>query len=372
MTALVSCALRGEVPDAALLERVEPEPLFAVCQKHILTACAAFALESAGIRDPRFKQAKEKAIRKNILLDAERERILKALEAKQIWYMPLKGALLKDWYPKLGMRQMSDNDILCDGSRMDDVREIFLQSGYTCGTAPHQHNHDVYFKQPVLNFEMHRTLFSASNAELGARAEYFSDIKPRLLPEPGSEYGFRFTDEDFYLYMLLHEFKHYSRGGTGVRSLADTYVFLRRFGDTLDRDYIRAELEKLALTDFEAQNRMLAEKLFSGKTLTDAESGLLDYYIFSGTYGTAAHLFENRFREIGGGSRGKYLLHRLFPPYARLKQAVPWAEKSRLLVPAAYVYRLIRAAAGSREQIRKELRYLSAEKREGAAPEKKP
>ena len=28
--------------------------------------------------------------------------------------------------------------------------------------------------------------------------------------------------------MIVHEYKHYSGGGTGLRSLLDTYVYLRK------------------------------------------------------------------------------------------------------------------------------------------------
>ena len=31
----------------------------------------------------------------------------------------------------------------------------------------------------------------------------------------GSRYGYHFSDEDFYLYMLAHEYKHFSGSGTG-------------------------------------------------------------------------------------------------------------------------------------------------------------
>ena len=61
---LTSCALRGTSHDQDRLYEIDLKALFSVCQEHILTACAAYALESAGIKDSNFTQAKEKAIRK--------------------------------------------------------------------------------------------------------------------------------------------------------------------------------------------------------------------------------------------------------------------------------------------------------------------
>ena len=106
MIELTVRAINGSVPDKSLLDNIDRAALFEVCETHILTACVSYALESAGLKYDEFSEAKNKAIRKNIILDTERKKILAELEKEGIWYIPLKGALLKDWYPKLGMRQM--------------------------------------------------------------------------------------------------------------------------------------------------------------------------------------------------------------------------------------------------------------------------
>ena len=228
MIALTACALNGTVPDRALTERLNLPQLFEVCQAHNLTACAAYALESAGVKSSDFSQAKEKAIRKNILLDAERIKILHALEEAQIWYMPLKGAILKDWYPKLGMRQMTDNDILCDSTKRAKIRDIMYGMGFTCEEYG-KGKDDAYKKPPVYNMEMHAELFMITQDK--RLYDYYADVKSRLLPDENSSYGYHFTREDFYLYMIAHEYKHYTYSGTGVRFLADTYVFFKKCGD---------------------------------------------------------------------------------------------------------------------------------------------
>ena len=196
MIYLVSCAVNQQKPDADKLKGFDPEQLFEVCQTHILTACAAYALESAGIQNPAFREAKEKAIRKNILLDADRRKILAQFEEKHIWYMPLKGALLKDWYPKLGMRQMSDNDILYDGDYQKTVRDIMTGLGFTRKHAGTKHD-DAYFKQPVSNFEMHHQLFDPADLEGYTQIDfvgYFADIKNKLIKEEGTTCGYRFSN----------------------------------------------------------------------------------------------------------------------------------------------------------------------------------
>ena len=359
MIYLTTCAINNEKPKQERIEKLNLPELFEVCQKHILTACVAYALESAGIKDSAFNQAKEKAIRKNILLDTERRTILRRLEEEKIWYMPLKGALLHNWYPKLGMRQMSDNDILCDGTKRAYIKELMLDMGFTCEHFG-KNNDDAYFKPPVCNFEMHNELFTS--ASIGELHEYYDDVKNRLIKDDGNEYGYHFSDEDFYIYMIAHEYRHYTRGGTGVRSLVDTYVYLNKFNDSLDWSYLNTELEKLGIAVFERDNRELAMKVFSTQQLNEEDKKLLDYYVMSEIYGNMDNVIKNEIELRGNGTKLGYLRYRFFPPIKYLETSVPWVKKSKLLIPAAYIFRFFRGATSSRKAVTKEFKQLRKEK----------
>lgn len=355
MIYLTACAINGKKPKQERIDALDLPKLFEVCQKHILTACVAYALESVGIQDHEFTQAKEKSIRKNILLDAERAKILQRLEEEKIWYMPLKGSILKDWYPKLGMRQMSDNDILFESEKRKDVYDIFTGSGFSCNNFGDDKD-DAYFKAPIFNFEMHCSLFSS--AHIGKFFSYFENVKERLIKNKDQDYGFHFKNEDFYLYMISHEYRHFLGSGTGVRSLVDTYVFLRKFGNSLDWEYINYESEKLEISDFERNNRELATKTFSLKKLNVEEKKLLDYYVLSGVYGNITNSVKNGIKYRGNGSKIRYLLFCIFPPINYLETSVPWVGKSKLLIPFAYIYRLIKGIAINRKKIAKRFLYI--------------
>ncbi|MBR3417593.1 MAG: nucleotidyltransferase family protein, partial [Oscillospiraceae bacterium] len=291
---------------------------------------------------------------KNIIMDAERKKILKCLEEEQVWYMPLKGALLKDWYPRLGMRQMSDNDILFDQQRREDVRRIMAAHGFTLKAE--REVVDEYTKPPVSNFEMHCELFM--EYQTGAMAAYYLGVKEKLLKDDGNQYGWHFTDEDFYLFMTAHEYKHFSLGGTGVRSLLDTYIFMRKYGSRLDEAYLSAELDKLGIAEYESESRSLAMKLFAGEAITEQESELLDYYVTSGVYGTREHDIQNRLQRKSGGSKGKYILRRLFPPMDEIKRNYPFFYRHKWLIPVLWVWRPVYGFLHRRKQITGELRYL--------------
>ena len=156
---LAACAVNGQIPEKSRTDGMDLSLVYEAAQNHKLAAAAGMALESAGIRNGAFVQAVAKAMRKNALLDADRAELTRKLEEAGIWYMPLKGAILKDLYPRYGMREMADNDILVDATRAQDVGRIMQELGFEVKEAGKGH-HDEYRKPPVSNFEIHRMLFS--------------------------------------------------------------------------------------------------------------------------------------------------------------------------------------------------------------------
>jgi len=355
---LASCAVNGIIPDAARFMEIDLEFLYKAANRHLLTGITAIALESAGIRNEAFQQARGKAIRKVAAFDMERAAVLTAMEEAGIWYMPLKGSVLKSLYPKIGMRQMADNDILYDASRTAEVRMLMEGLGFVTEEAGGRSIHDHYIKPPVCNFEMHRALFGAGHDE--KLVVYYQDVKSRMILNQGSSYGYHFSDEDFYIYMIAHEYKHYSGGGTGLRSLLDTYVYLKQKSGCLDWTYIKGEIEKLGITEFERSNRRLSLHLFGGGGLTVQEQEMLDFALSSGTYGTIQNHVQNRVKKYGGGATGKikYVYSRIFLPINTVRSAFPLFAKCPILLPFLPMYRIFRSVAEGRGRIKGELKVL--------------
>ena len=354
---LASCAVNRQIPEKSRTDGMDLSLVYQAAQDHKLAAAAGMALESAGIRNPDFVQAAAKAMRKNALLDADRADLARKLEEAGIWYMPLKGAILKDLYPRFGMREMADNDILVNASRAKEVGRIMQELGFEAVETGKGH-HDEYTKPPVSNVEIHRMLFSGTdNVTLH---EYYADVDKRLIPDKDGSFGRHFSTEDFYLYLVAHEYKHYHNGGTGLRSLLDIYVFLRKYGETLDMDYVAAEAEKMETAAFEKQNRALALKLFSGETLTPAEEEILDYLSGCGAYGSYDQKVVNQVNSFGGGFGGKlrYFRKRLFMPIEDIRYAYPVVYRHRILLPFLYIYRIIKGLTSRRSTTLADLKAL--------------
>ena len=369
---LVACALNEVPPDPKFYEDADPESVLTCAGKHSVISMAAYALEKAGYEgipdglEKKFRDARFKAVRKNILLDTERKSILSHLEDEGIRYMPLKGTILQSIYPEPGMRQMSDNDILIDCKAEERVKAFMLSRGFRCKNGP---VHDCYYKEPVYNYEMHKQLFPSVTGD-GIYEGYYKDIWNKALVCEGLRYGYRLRDEDFYIYITAHAHKHYDGSGTGIRTLADHYVINRAYAG-LDRDYIENELDKLKLTGFESCIRTLSDKLFSMPGdmqaviagLPSAQLHMLERILSSGAYGTEENNIISRMKkrgiegEISGRKRFIYLFKRLFPDRKTLMPLYPLA-KYRLLIPAVWVFRIVRGVLTKSGKIIREIRIV--------------
>lgn len=374
---LISCALRRADADEAVLDTIEPSGLFALAQAHSVSAMVCMVLEKTAVfaqSDPTVQKqwldAKNKAIRKTMLLDAQRELLMNDMEAAGIWHMPLKGCVLKDLYPQYGMREMADNDLLFDETKREQVKEIFLRHGYSAEVF-NKSNHDVYTKPPVYNFEMHTSLFSETEYEDAAKAH--APIRQTLLSDADKPYRLRFTPEDFYLFAVAHAYKHFHHRGTGVRTLADLYVMQHTIGQSMDRRYVDKELDALSIRDYEENSRLLSEKLFgsdkplSALSLTPKEQQFLLFHLKAGTYGTVEtrvrrelHSMQTEDAPISGFTKLKYCLLRLFPGPNWCKDKYPFVYRHPYVLPAFWVWRLFKKIPGSRKKVQEEVSVLKS------------
>lgn len=359
MLYLTVCALNDTVPDKGRLDKMDMDGVLKTSRKHSLSGLCAFALEKAGVMNDAFLKEKLLSVRKVMRLDAERKRILGIFEEKGIWYMPLKGVFMKEYYPQLGMRVMCDNDILIDSTRIDEITEIMEKDGYE--RSADATTHDIgFYKKPEFNYEMHVGLVGKYHDKKWY--EYYRNIKERLIKDEDNCFGYHFTNEDFYIFMTLHEYKHYIIAGTGLRSLADVYVFLRKFKNELDFDYLNNELQKLGIDEFEKASRSLAIKLFSSIELpefSNKEQEMFDYYLSSGTYGNKVNFVKNKkdqlFGENAEVSKAEYLWRRLFPPMEHYKKFFPFFYKHTILLPVGWGYRLFRMLIFGRKRFVSEM-----------------
>lgn len=351
---LAACTLADKCPDRETLGECDAEKLYLAAKRHNIGTLVAASLERLRLASDNMRIDTSRMIRKIMLLDAERGEIIRELESRGIRYMPLKGIIIKELYPKIGLREMTDNDILFDSEYRAAVRDVFRERGYSVSSYGKEKNHDAYVKAPVYNYEMHVSLFGSRM--LGdAFLEYFDGAFERAV---GDGLCYRMTNEDFYIYMKAHEYKHYVMSGVGLRLFADAAVFMSKYGDTLDFDYVSVVCEKIGIADFERVSASLAKKLFDLDTaaalcrgervLSGEEEELFLYCSGSGAYGFISQNVQNelaRFDDKSGKGRflkTRYIWHRLFPPKEWYRTYSPFAYKHAFARPFVLVGRFFK------------------------------
>jgi hypothetical protein len=372
---LAACALHGITPEAGKVEQMDLQLLYPVSQFHAMTAIVCMALEKTAAfatlapeLQKKWTDGKNKAIRKNMMLDSERNKLFSYMDEHSIWHMPLKGSVLKDLYPRAGMRQMGDNDILFDAAFRDEIKGYMESQGYQIVSVGIGH-HDVYKKPPIYYFELHTALFGAYQNPVWVA--YYDTVKDKLIRDREDSFGYHFKEEDFYVYLLTHAFKHYDSQGTGLRSLLDVYVYRWKKGDVLDFDYIRQEVKALGIQDFEQMCRQLSDKLFQNPAhfydmaLSAEERGQIAYFAGSGIYGSVESRTEKALEKLQpdgkpltGGAKLKYCWQRLFPKAAWMKSHFPACDRHSWLIPFFWIYRLLRSVLFRRKRMKQELRLV--------------
>ncbi len=369
---LSGCALNSVAPDAARVSAMDSEALLKEAERHKVAAVLAVAFEQ--LEDPAAVLGKEawkqwhmvrnRALRRALLFDTEREEILSEMEKQGIWYLPLKGILVQHYYPQYGMREMADNDILIDESKRKEMDAIMLGRGYTVERGL---VHDEYLKEPLFNFEMHRRFFPKSS-----KLNQHFNVKQRglLLKDEDREFGRHMRVEDLYSYVIAHAYKHYIHGGVGLKILMDSYVIRQK--EKMDEAYLAAALDRMHIREFDAGIRTLGDHLFahpetfSEEVLSESDRKMADYLAESGAYGTEENsvlhsiqeLVDPDLENVTTSVKQKYVFRRLFPSFERMRIAYPVLEKWPVLLPAMYVVRWGKAMTKRATEVRREIKAM--------------
>ena len=307
------------------------ETVCKLCKKQMIGATVYTALENVSCPEPireKFRQLNQQSLRRWLLFTAERENVYKALTAHNIPYMSLKGILIAPLYPDVSMREIADNDILIRPETAMAANRCMVDLGYRCkpGWA-----HESYYKEPLLNFELHKKLFY--NDEIEAA---FCDVWNRAKQAGENSCEFIMSDEDVYLHMVAHFHKHYMESGCGMRAFADLYL-LRKQGKCYDMQYIDRKLEQMGLREFAAFFEDTTTQLFDGDI--GAISNETVHYIFgSGAFGTVENRANNAIQKMG---TKKYFWSRVFLPYSQMCLDYPCLKKLPILLPVFWGVRLV-------------------------------
>lgn len=307
----------------------------------VLTVYAAVdAAEEPGLRSLKqsLKRFYAPRFAKSVNQSMEAELLLQTLESEGIDCLGLKGLQMRELYADPLNRSMTDLDILIRDYQYPQICKALEPLGYR-GRGHSSWKHDSFVKEPYMMVEMHRRLTDDS----AAIRDWERGIWDRAVLEEGCRHRYRMSEEDFYLFHLVHMHKDFLNGALGFRRLADLWL-LRKKGEGTDWAQVSRLLESMGLRRFEEKMARLASVCFDG-VQADADSETLLRFAASGAVFTDDERYKlGRMVALSGKSarRAKLssLLCAVFLPYSRMKAQFPAVEKYPVLLPWFWLKRI--------------------------------
>lgn len=268
--------------------------------------------------------------------DFEISRVAKVLDDAGIEYIPLKGAIIKDYYPESWYRTSCDVDILVHEEQLDKAVEAVLTiPGYTAGE---KWKHDIpIHSENGYHIELHFLLveyFPKADALLSRVWKYSRQ-------DAGCMY--KMSDEFYYLYHIIHMAKHFIHGGCGIKPFIDMWIIENNFD--LDFDKFYEMLDDCGMRAFYENVRSVMKIWFADGKNTDISDRIIRYIFDGGVYGTQEQMAAvDRSRS---GKRG-YILTRLFLPMEEMKISYKILKKYPFLAPYYHIRRIIKVVTDGR------------------------
>ena len=338
MFALLRSAIRGTTladEEREAYSREQLSELVEMAQRHDVVHLLALGLKQNALLTPEDRDITKRileAVYRYERLNYEYTQVCSALEAAQIPFIPLKGSVLRKYYPEAWMRTSCDIDVLVHGED--------LNAAISCLTSHLQYvekertPHDVSLITPRGNcVELHFDLVEEGRANNAINV--LSSAWENVSLRENSGYWYEMTDAFFYFYHIAHMAKHFETGGCGIRPFIDLWLLDRI--DEADRKERDKVLEEGGLLKFANTARKLSNVWFDAETVDELLMQTQNFILHGGVYGSTDNRVALQQKKKGG--QFGYLLSRVFIPYTKLKRYYPILEKHRWLTPVMQIRR---------------------------------
>lgn len=309
-------------------------------------------------------------------------RIYEALRREGLRPALVKGMLCAELYPVASYRVTADLDLLVDPAEFDACHSVLSRLGLRpkCSEEARAVEYEVgYFSEDrSVCIEVHRSPFPQDEEALNG---LFSDALDSLQEHNGL---LTLDPGKHLLFLVLHAYKHFIYSGVGVRQVCDIGLWARRYGAEVDWQRLfdccaKVNAEVFAACLFRIAREYIGLQFalpeYWRDAAIDCEPMLLDM-LDGGIYGseslTRLHSGTATFNAVKAnrkGNHGQSILRSVFPERKVLAERYPYLKKHPILLPAAWVSRVLRyfsevsgndrsSASGSVQLARQRIRLL--------------
>ncbi len=345
---LVHSAVTDKLIEKPILSDNECKELYHLAKRHGLLHLVGEALVKNNLFDEKIPvhQAFYKALMKAVVRYEQMHFQFKAIcdvfENAKIDFIPLKGAILRDYYPQPWMRQSCDIDILVKVADIDRACEI-LYKKLDFSVQKHGEYDVSLLSKSGVHFELHFGIMES----IFEGSKMLDLVWETVSLAENSKYRYVMSDDLFYFYHIVHMAKHFEANGCGIRFFLDTWVLNHSSSFNLNGLY-KSLLDSVGLLKFEEASKLLCTVWFEGSEHTPLTKDMEKFIIDAGLYGTRENHFS--FFQIRSGGKKRYALSRIFPPFSKMKKNYPILKKHKYLLPVCHIIRWFHVVIKGRAQ----------------------
>ena len=285
----------------------------------------------------------------------ERQRVMHSrvadkFEENGIDYIPLKGFVLQDLYPKPEMRTMGDADILIRMEQYDKIRQVMAELGYS---FDHEYYHEIAWKKGNIEIELHRSMIPETSKDMYA---YFGDGW-KFAEKRGDRAGrYDLSPENFYIHTFAHLTKHYRGAGIGIRHMVDLWVY-RNTSPNLNMDLVEDALEQMGLLPFYKNVAATLELWFLDGESTDITDTITEFVFANGVFGckdNARITSLIKDTNLSGSvrkSKMRAFWKLVFPSHSIMAKKYSVLEKAAVMLPVMWVVRWFQVLFSKPEEV---------------------
>ena len=341
--ALIRFEINGDELCGEMKNLITPEvlpALFKLSKRHDLAHLIADALDKNCLlldgteAKKRFLQERNMSVYRYEQIQYEFEQICDALEKAKIPFIPLKGSVIRQYYPDPWMRTSCDIDILVKESMLEETAQFLCaQLGYE-SEEQKTVNELSLFSPSGVHLELHYDLTEGD--------KYGKDILSHILDyttlkEEGASW-YLLSDSAFYFYHIAHMVKHFEHGGCGVRPFLDLWLLKNKVSyNQVEKDEL---LQQGGFLKFAKASEELSTIWFGKQDMSELGERLQSYILTGGVYGTLQNSVG--MQQSKKGVKIKYILSRIFISNKELKIKYPQVEKHPWLAPFYHIKRWIK------------------------------
>ena len=311
--------------------------LYKVAQKHDLSHLLGFALKKEGLMpsewEEQFEQRHFESVYRYEQMEYELGNIREIFKENKIQFIPLKGAVIRGFYPEGWMRTSCDVDILVRKENINKAVKLLIDNGWVAKDKLKVHDVSLY-SQSGVHLELHFNL----HENIKCLDRVLDRVWDYSIPCENMDYEYRQSNEFFIFHLLAHMSYHFISGGCGIRSLIDLWLVENKL------DYDKEKLQKIcadAKIDVFAEsiNKLIAV-WFDHSEYTTTDKKIEKIILTGGVYGNARNKVS--FDQAASGGRGKNLIRRIFMPSDKLIFIFPSLKGKKALIPVYWIARWFR------------------------------